>query len=392
MATRILVVDDSDVIRAMVAHAFKPFDCDVLEASDGSQGLAAAARTKPDLILLDISMPVMDGFEVLHRLKANRDLRSVPVIMLTAEAAKDTVLRIAKMGVHDYIVKPFDEDEITLHVERFVELKTRCGVVNSKKAYTDPLDILVVDNKPNIQQQIINGLAHTNWTVEGQALVPLAWGRILCKTPDVILVSCSLPGRGGFWLLETIQKQLSARRLPIFALSVKTAVDDHALAHRLGTAGVITKPLDFTDLEAKIVRALNLDISSKYFDLRPDVLLLNLPPDFASIAYDIAPNLEAKLAETVDAGLDKLVINLGQVRMLDLNFIRLCVSIHQYARELSMKMGVIASHEVRKACRQCAEARDWVYGDSLLEVLTALNRLPNRSPSVPKFTTHDRRS
>ena len=107
MSIKILTVDDSKTIRLIVAKAFKPFDCMVLEADNGVVGLAVASREKPDVILLDYTMPVMDGFEVLARLRSDPDLKATPVIMLTAEAGRETVIKIAKLGVRDYLIKPF---------------------------------------------------------------------------------------------------------------------------------------------------------------------------------------------------------------------------------------------------------------------------------------------
>ena len=86
---------------------FKPYDCEILEASNGVEGLAIAAKESPQLILLDVTMPVMDGVEMLTKLKADPALKGIPVMMLTAEGGRDNVLKIAKIGVRDYIVKPF---------------------------------------------------------------------------------------------------------------------------------------------------------------------------------------------------------------------------------------------------------------------------------------------
>ena len=120
MSIKILTVDDSKTIRLIVAKAFKPYDCTVLEADNGVVGLAVASREKPDLILLDYTMPVMDGFEVLGRLRSDSVLKSTPVIMLTAEAGRETVLKIAKLGVRDYLVKPFKEDQLIEKAGRVV--------------------------------------------------------------------------------------------------------------------------------------------------------------------------------------------------------------------------------------------------------------------------------
>jgi two-component system cell cycle response regulator len=122
MATRILSVDDSRTIRLIVTRALKPFDCQILEASNGEEGLAMAASEKPDLILLDISMPVMDGVTMLTRLKEDPALKPIPVIMLTAEAGRDNVLHIAKLGVRDYLVKPFKDQQLIEKIGRVVTL------------------------------------------------------------------------------------------------------------------------------------------------------------------------------------------------------------------------------------------------------------------------------
>ena len=84
MSIKILTVDDSKTIRLIVTKAFKSFDCTILEAANGVVGLAIASREKPDVILLDYTMPVMDGLEVLARLRSDPELKAIPVIMLTA--------------------------------------------------------------------------------------------------------------------------------------------------------------------------------------------------------------------------------------------------------------------------------------------------------------------
>ncbi len=122
MPITILSVDDSKMVRMLVTKAFKKFDCRVLEASNGLEGMAIAAQEKPDLILLDFTMPVMDGMEMLDMLRNHDDLKTVPVVMLTAERSRDMVAEFAKKGVRDYLVKPFREQEIVERVGRIVPL------------------------------------------------------------------------------------------------------------------------------------------------------------------------------------------------------------------------------------------------------------------------------
>jgi len=122
MAKKILSVDDSRTIRLIVTKAFRPYDCQVCEASNGEEGLAAAARERPDLILLDVTMPIMDGVTMLTKLKENEELKSIPVIMLTAESGRDNVLQIARLGVRDYLVKPFKEEQLIEKAGRIFQL------------------------------------------------------------------------------------------------------------------------------------------------------------------------------------------------------------------------------------------------------------------------------
>ncbi len=122
MPTKILTVDDSKTIRLIVTRAFRAFDCAVVEAANGEEGLAAAAREKPDLIILDITMPVMDGVTMLTKLKEDPVLKPIPVLMLTAESGRDHLLHIAKLGIRDYLVKPFKEAQLLERVGRVLSL------------------------------------------------------------------------------------------------------------------------------------------------------------------------------------------------------------------------------------------------------------------------------
>ena len=122
MALKVLTVDDSKTIRMIVKKAFKPYDCIISEAENGVEGLAAAGKEKPDLIILDITMPVMNGIEMLDRLKGEADLKDIPVIMLTAESGKDNVMQIVQKGVKDYMVKPFKGEDLIERVKKFVTL------------------------------------------------------------------------------------------------------------------------------------------------------------------------------------------------------------------------------------------------------------------------------
>lgn len=124
MPTKILTVDDSKTVRIIIRNAFKRFDCEIIEAAHGAEGLEKA-KTNPDLVLLDITMPVMDGIEMLGKLRADPATSAVPVIMLTAEGQKSTAEQALALGSSGYLMKPFSNDTLIQHVLKIVPLQEK---------------------------------------------------------------------------------------------------------------------------------------------------------------------------------------------------------------------------------------------------------------------------
>ena len=111
----------------IIQRAFRPFDCTFCEAGNGAEGLAAAAREKPDLIILDITMPVMDGSTMLKTLRQDPELKATPVIMLTAESGKENVATVSQLGISDYVVKPFKDEILLEKVRKVLSLLPRAA-------------------------------------------------------------------------------------------------------------------------------------------------------------------------------------------------------------------------------------------------------------------------
>lgn len=123
MRPNILAVDDSKALRLLIAKAIGAFDCEVHEASNGYNEFFAIERARPDLILLDVSMPVMDGVETLARLKAAPELADIPVIMLTSPADHAVMPRLITLGARDTLMKPFNETALVEKVRGALKLK-----------------------------------------------------------------------------------------------------------------------------------------------------------------------------------------------------------------------------------------------------------------------------
>jgi putative two-component system response regulator len=130
MSRKVLVVDDDAVNRELLEEFLVAEGLDVVTAPDGRSSLQEFARLKPDLVLLDVNMPFLDGFEVCRRLKSNPDTRLTPIVLVTALSATEDRVRGIKVGADGFLSKPFDQSELLAHVRSLLSLK----------AYTDELE------------------------------------------------------------------------------------------------------------------------------------------------------------------------------------------------------------------------------------------------------------
>jgi len=116
----ILAADDNQQIRMLVRAALRSLGHELVEAADGEQALELAFARVPDLVLLDVTMPKLDGWEVLHFLRLRPETANVPVMMLTTASQKFDLEHGASLGCNDYLTKPFSPSDLRAHVERIL--------------------------------------------------------------------------------------------------------------------------------------------------------------------------------------------------------------------------------------------------------------------------------
>jgi two-component system chemotaxis response regulator CheY len=113
-----LVVDDSRVMRTILTRLLVGMDFTVVQASDGAEALQILEDgARPDVALVDWNMPVMDGLTFIKRCRANPDYRDVILMMVTTESEQSQIVRALAAGAHEYVIKPFTEDDITQKFE-----------------------------------------------------------------------------------------------------------------------------------------------------------------------------------------------------------------------------------------------------------------------------------
>ncbi|MBQ9357193.1 MAG: response regulator [Prevotella sp.] len=151
-AVRLLIVEDNDDLRQFLVSILQS-DYEVLEASNGLEGLQKAESEQPDFILTDVMMPQMDGLEMVHRIKANQDISHIPIVILSAKASMDDRLEGLKAGVNDYITKPFSATYLKQRMQNIIQNQRllQQSVLASIKpsAETEPAEV-VVNTTPDV--------------------------------------------------------------------------------------------------------------------------------------------------------------------------------------------------------------------------------------------------
>jgi two-component system cell cycle response regulator len=310
----------------------------------------------------------MDGVEMLTKLKSDPQLKGIPVMMLTAEGGRDHVLKIAKIGVRDYIVKPFKEDVLIEKTGRIIDLKPLSDAPSKARSILDPADILVVEDKPAIIQQIQDGLKHTPWKVHGVSTQGEAIDFCTKTPPDLIVVSLSLPEDAAFTLFRLIRTNVKTKYTPVFGLVVKTETAPQQQAQTVGFTTVITKPIDISELEAKIAKAMNLDTSLRYFATESGRLIMRLPENCSPGALaEVSTYLKPKLAEAVDAGQSNVIIDVQKLRTLHMGVIKLLLQAMQTCRELGMQYALVGSSQLATECKGFEDTRTWSFFGTIEE-------------------------
>lgn len=133
MSTKVLVIDDDRTLTELVSYILKAEGYTPIVAADGGQGIARFIEQQPDLVVLDVTMPGLNGFEVCQRLRA---LTATPIIMLTAQDSEEEVVRGLDLGADDYIVKPFKPRAFIARVRANLRRVTT-GALKDEIAYND---------------------------------------------------------------------------------------------------------------------------------------------------------------------------------------------------------------------------------------------------------------
>lgn len=269
MSARVLVVDDIlpnvKLLEAKLASEYY----DVLTATNGLEALEKVASQSPDIVLLDVMMPGMDGFEVCRRIKDDPATAHIPVVMVTALTDTQDRIRGLEAGADDFLSKPLNDTALMARVRSLVRLKmtidewrvrentaTQLGVVDtSASAMSEPVEqarILVIEDQSFESQKFVDGLKADDDIVIIAETGIEAMGKVTQSDYDLIAVSLNLANEDGLRLCSHLRSSEKTRSIPILMIANEDDMPRIAHGLEIGAHDYILRPVDRNELLARV--------------------------------------------------------------------------------------------------------------------------------------------
>jgi DNA-binding response OmpR family regulator len=382
---RVLTVDDSRAMRNIVSKALAGLELEILQAEDGQQGLDSVAANHPDLIVLDITMPVMDGPTMLRELRGRGD--KTPVLLLTAESGTSIIGPMMAHGFEDYIVKPFKAEELQAKVKKV--LNPQGKVTAAPELEPEParhaaapsaatgwaggegrpfVEVLLIDDMENVAKQFraqIPEHLKVNSATDGQAAAALCRERLY----RVVIVDLEIPDVDS----SSLARQLRALQpsAVFVALVMRNAKNPAQLARDAGFEGALVKPFDPEQVG---------DFLTAYFETKDLVEVDGNVVKVAAFAGKKERELRyfARLSKLLDEAVDKLAAACYPSMVLDLSrvppspdqLLRLLSTSARYAKDMGIDLRLVAPQETRKLVADVVDTASIPFFETVAEAQT----------------------
>lgn len=363
--TRILTVDDARAVRMLVRKALKEMPFDIEEAEDGEKGLAKVGECNPDLILLDVTMPVMDGPAMLEALRAQGD--QTPVILLTAESGSTIIgPMLQRGGVCDYIIKPFKPEQLRAKVIEALQsqgavpdlaMPSKPEPAEKKRGNFQPagkafVDVLVIDDMDNVAKKfkaMLPDHVSFNSCVDRQSALNLCRERVY----RTIVVDTEIPDVDSVELFRDLR--ILQPTAAFVALVLRTASNPEQFVDQKGFDSFLVKPFDGAQVG---------EFLGAYFESL-DVLAIDQNVMRPAPYTGPADGQEAffkRLAQVAQEALDDAAAACYEDVILDLEEIpasarlqKMLVRLAERSGEVGLELRVVGTDELDKLLKQLVE-------------------------------------
>ena len=258
---RVLVIEDDANNLDVAQRIIRAAGHEALAATDGAAGLAIARAEHPDMILVDLLLPRVDGWTVTKTLREEAWAKEIPIIAVSALAMQQDRARAIEAGCDDFVSKPYAPAELRAVLARFLGeggAATQVGTPQrAAKQAAEPLGrVLVVDDEPANVELLVRRLealgAETFRAANGEAALVVAEREL----PDLILLDVMMPGISGFDTCRRLKMNDRTAPIPVIFATARTEAEDLSKGFEVGGVDYITKPIEPIELAARVRSAI----------------------------------------------------------------------------------------------------------------------------------------
>jgi len=370
---KVLTVDDSRAVRMLVSKNAKEMGLEVDEAEDGQQGLSKTSEGSYDLIVLDVTMPVLDGPGMLHELRSRGD--KTPVLMLTSESKRSIVASLMKMGIEDYILKPFKPDELKAKIAKALKMagpapgdealvKEMASIVQAPSA-SDPkggaggkqfVDILCIDDMENVPKRLRTMIPeHVTLSTATSASAALS----VCRERvfRIIMIDNDIPDVDSSSLMR--QLRVMQPQAAFVSLSLRSVAKAQDEAREAGFVGVIFKPFDQAALEEFLLRYFDnqelIATSENVISITPFKGKENRLPGYFTQVTTLVTKAVEELAAACYA---EVIVDISKVPLLPEKTGRMVMQLAERTKKVGLEIRLVGTAEVQTNLKQLVETAD----------------------------------
>jgi DNA-binding NtrC family response regulator len=381
----VLTVDDSRAVRTIVSKQVRDLGFEVAEAEDGIQGLAKLEECQYDLVILDVTMPNLDGPGMLGKMRDAGN--TTPVIMLTSESKRSIISGAMKSGITDYILKPFKPEELR---NKILTVLQGGGGVEDVVASDRPggapaagvaaaaaprdgakqfIDVMVVDDMENVHKRL-RGMLPSHLTMNGFTSAQSALASAREKVYRVVLIDTDIPDVNSAVLAQQIK--LLQPNGAFVALALRTANDMSKELKEQGFSDIVYKPFNQDHVDDFLMQFFD----NQEFLTSEDNLLKVAPfvgkPERLDRYYGrVAQLFPAVLNKVASACYESILLDLSNVPTQGDRLPKLLVTVAEQVKDVGMEMSIVGTAEIRKVLASFEETRAIRYFATVQEARAA---------------------
>ena len=369
---RILTVDDSRSVRMIVVREIQALGYEYAEAEDGEKGLQKLTEGQYDLVILDVTMPVLDGPGMLAKMRERGD--KTPVLMLTSESKRSIIAGIMKSGISDYILKPFKPEELQAKIQKALHVTAPVSAAADDAPIVSPsasvaaagaaapaegkvgVDVLVIDDMENVQKRL-RQMVPEHISIKGVLNAQTALSICRDRVFRVILIDNDMPDVNSTSLMRQIR--VLQPRTAILALYVRTHANVADQAKKAGFDGAILKPFDAQAVDDFIAQYFNAQELVVKDDNILKIAAFRGRENRMDSYFNDVTNSVTKISEDVAAACyAELIVDISEMPAASDRFVRLVLDLKSRVSKMGLELRLVGSQAVASTLKNYSDTAD----------------------------------